>query len=343
METGGWLQGLPDDDLVALSADVGSDCSSCSMPGSGNTSLEDPQQGSWNSNGGSNTCRALRCDPMPPLLPPPPPYIDDANYATLNPIGHVTAAQTPLTHAMATSLTQEYALSNHHHHHQQQQQQQQQHQHQQNQYQQQLPLVQSSPQELEASSLLPGSLYGGQDLIEGSMTMSELAPHNHDNAANQQMYFSPWHDASAVYPPPQEPSVASAHITGEHADALMTSYYGGDAKQRFQTSPPQSLSGLNTSDIENSTTIAHYQPRDVIRKRRKTMVPVDRKDDGYWEKRRKNNESAKKSREYKKDREKKFFRRACELEQENQMLRERIAELETKMISAAKDCAYANM
>lgn len=57
-------------------------------------------------------------------------------------------------------------------------------------------------------------------------------------------------------------------------------------------------------------------------KRKKgTPIPEELKDEGYWERRRKNNEAAKRSRDAKKARESEIAIRASFLEQENFQLR----------------------
>lgn len=83
--------------------------------------------------------------------------------------------------------------------------------------------------------------------------------------------------------------------------------------------------------ITSGVTVAGYKPRKVICKRKKACVPSEQKDNGYWEKRKKNNDSARRSREAKKEKERNFYKRALELEYENHCLKERIAFLERKL------------
>ncbi|GFS08699.1 hepatic leukemia factor [Elysia marginata] len=82
--------------------------------------------------------------------------------------------------------------------------------------------------------------------------------------------------------------------------------------------------------ICSGVTVAGFKPRATIRKRNKVATSSDEKDRGYWQKRRKNNDSARKSREAKKEKEKSFYKRALELEYENMYLQRclRIAESE---------------
>lgn len=83
--------------------------------------------------------------------------------------------------------------------------------------------------------------------------------------------------------------------------------------------------------ITSGVTVAGYKPRKIINKRKKATVPSDAKDNGYWEKRKKNNDSARRSREAKKEKERSFYKRALELEYENHCLKERVVFLEQKL------------
>ncbi|KAK3093069.1 hypothetical protein FSP39_010692 [Pinctada imbricata] len=89
---------------------------------------------------------------------------------------------------------------------------------------------------------------------------------------------------------------------------------------------------INVDDmINNGVTVAGYKPRKLICKRKKSSIPSEQKDPGYWEKRKKNNDSARRSREAKKEKERNFYKRALELEYENHYLKERVAFLERKL------------
>jgi hypothetical protein len=92
--------------------------------------------------------------------------------------------------------------------------------------------------------------------------------------------------------------------------------------------------------VSSGITVGGYKPRQLIRKRKKCMVPTDEKDISYWERRKKNNESARRSREAKKEKEKGFYLRSLELEYENMFLKERITLLETKLSSQQQGQIY---
>nr|KAG5702128.1 hypothetical protein BaRGS_010394 [Batillaria attramentaria] len=91
--------------------------------------------------------------------------------------------------------------------------------------------------------------------------------------------------------------------------------------------PPKGSDSVDVDHLlASGVTVAGFKPRPIIRKRRKVTVPPTQKDTGYWQKRKKNNDSAKRSREAKKEKEKTFYRRALELECENYFLKERLGQ-----------------
>lgn len=98
------------------------------------------------------------------------------------------------------------------------------------------------------------------------------------------------------------------------------------------SSPSTTPMDINIDEMVNSgVTIAGYKPRKIISKRKKSNIPSESKDYGYWEKRKKNNDSARRSREAKKEKERSFYKRALELEYENHYLKERVQFLERKI------------
>ncbi|XP_043937394.1 hepatic leukemia factor-like [Protopterus annectens] len=69
------------------------------------------------------------------------------------------------------------------------------------------------------------------------------------------------------------------------------------------------------------------KPRPVIKKARKMQVPDDLKDEKYWNRRHKNNEAAKRSRDARRLKENQITIRAAFLEKENASLRQEVAEM----------------
>jgi hypothetical protein len=80
------------------------------------------------------------------------------------------------------------------------------------------------------------------------------------------------------------------------------------------------------------------KPQPIIRKRKKAYVPLESKDNKYWEKRNKNNVAARRSREARRLKENQIALRTAFLERENANLRNSLDEVKTenKELSAEK-------
>ncbi|XP_054153008.1 GATA zinc finger domain-containing protein 7-like [Oppia nitens] len=91
--------------------------------------------------------------------------------------------------------------------------------------------------------------------------------------------------------------------------------------------------GHNISDDSNDDQLQHshnqHLSASALRKRGRPL-PEDLKDDAYWERRRKNNEAAKRSRDARRAKEDEIAIRAAFLEQENLKLRVEIAQLKSE-------------
>merc|ERR1712024_381130 len=72
------------------------------------------------------------------------------------------------------------------------------------------------------------------------------------------------------------------------------------------------------------------RPQPIIRKRKKSFVPQDSKDDKYWEKREKNNVAARRSREARRLKENQIALRTAYLEKENNGLKAQCDEIKAK-------------
>merc|ERR1712147_361375 len=75
------------------------------------------------------------------------------------------------------------------------------------------------------------------------------------------------------------------------------------------------------------------RPQPIIKKRKKNSVPEDLKDDKYWEKRNKNKEATRRSREARRLKENQIVLRAAYLEKENRVLKQ---ELDTTNFEKSK-------
>ncbi|MCJ8738470.1 hypothetical protein PDJAM_G00036360 [Pangasius djambal] len=90
------------------------------------------------------------------------------------------------------------------------------------------------------------------------------------------------------------------------------------------------------------------KPQPMIKKAKKTFVPEDQKDDKYWQRRKKNNIAAKRSRDARRLKENQITVRAAFLERENMALREEVAELRKdlgrcKKIVAVYEAKYGSL
>jgi len=75
------------------------------------------------------------------------------------------------------------------------------------------------------------------------------------------------------------------------------------------------------------------KPTPIQRKSRKTLVRAEDKDDKYWDKRRKNNMAAKRSREARRSRENQISLRASYLEKDNAALKEELLNVKEELQS----------
>jgi len=99
-------------------------------------------------------------------------------------------------------------------------------------------------------------------------------------------------------------------------------------------STPRKNSGEEETYFDPSTRAfsqEELKPQPIIRKSRKTFVPPDDKDVKYWNRRRKNNVAAKRSREARRIKENQIALRASYLEQENVSLKTEIQDLRNEL------------
>ena len=93
--------------------------------------------------------------------------------------------------------------------------------------------------------------------------------------------------------------------------------------------PPSTTIPGSAASITGSRSLYSRVPSTHIRRRGRTL-PEDQKDDTYWERRRKNNEAAKRSRDSRRAKEDEIAIRAAFLEQENLKLRVEVAALKNE-------------
>ena len=82
--------------------------------------------------------------------------------------------------------------------------------------------------------------------------------------------------------------------------------------------------GLEFDPKTRAFDMEELRPQPIIKKRKKNSVPEDLKDEKYWEKRLKNKEATRRSREAKRLKQNQIALRAAHLERENKSLKEQI-------------------
>merc|ERR1711915_1004602 len=102
--------------------------------------------------------------------------------------------------------------------------------------------------------------------------------------------------------------------------------------------PPEDIAlatvpGLDFDPKTRTFDMEELRPQPIIKKRKKNAVPEEMKDDKYWEKRLKNKEATRRSREAKRLKENQIVLRAAYLEKENKVLKQ---ELETSNFDKSK-------
>merc|ERR1712193_203786 len=91
--------------------------------------------------------------------------------------------------------------------------------------------------------------------------------------------------------------------------------------------------GLDFDPKTRNFDMEELRPQPIIKKRKKNAVPEEMKDEKYWEKREKNKEATRRSREAKRLKENQIVLRAAYLEKENKVLKQ---ELDTTNFEKSK-------
>jgi len=91
--------------------------------------------------------------------------------------------------------------------------------------------------------------------------------------------------------------------------------------------------GMEFDPKERSFNVEELKPQPIIRKRKKNYVPSEAKDMSYWEKRNKNNEAARRSREARRLKENQIALRTAFLEKENAQLKAALEEMQAENTS----------
>jgi hypothetical protein len=143
--------------------------------------------------------------------------------------------------------------------------------------------------------------------------------------------------SASLNSPPSSSSSSSTTMNYACGTSGAQTLASANAKQSANVFDAENLSPnlLNSSLTNASSLLLRIKPNGSepngslpIKKRR--AVPVENKDNSYWEKRRKNNESAKRSRDLRRNKEEHISIRVIYLEQENLQLRTEVALLRSE-------------
>jgi len=124
-------------------------------------------------------------------------------------------------------------------------------------------------------------------------------------------------------------------------DQVLAGMLGGtQSRQRHFTLTPSnpSLAQIQEQQPKFDPTTHHFSPEElkptpIQKKSRKQLVRDEDKDEKYWDKRRKNNQAAKRSREARRSRENQISMRASFLEKDNAMLKEELLTVKEELQS----------
>ncbi|XP_061572984.1 D site albumin promoter binding protein b isoform X2 [Cololabis saira] len=165
----------------------------------------------------------------------------------------------------------------------------------------------SSPSLIGLEVAQPQGLGGGNDCLHGSQTSMN------DSCE------SPCSSSSSSCPPLLTPTDSGPDGCGmfemEPSDVTMSSV---SSQQNFD---PR----------RHSFSEEELKPQPMIKKARKILVPDNMKDEKYWNRRHKNNEAAKRSRDARRLKENQISVRAAYLERENAALRQEVAEMRKEL------------
>nr|AHI16245.1 ces2 [Platynereis dumerilii] len=168
----------------------------------------------------------------------------------------------------------------------------------------------------------------GMASLEGGpphMDMSQQRDHNGGHHMPSQMAYPQQHQQTHDYlGRAGQPGPLPHH--GTHLPPQDTTSLQGPTQHSPPQEPPSSHSPSGSNSSGEHQTGSRIPP-----KKRPLSVPDEQKDNGYWEKRKKNNESAKRSRDARRMKEEQIAMRVVYLEQENLQLRTEVSLLKTEI------------
>lgn len=176
---------------------------------------------------------------------------------------------------------------------------------------------------------LPAHMGSTQNSLASSNGLSRMNPTTHTithSTTSPQTSSPPSRDMSMQNISSPGPSTSRLSMSPEAATV------GHPTSQGHVSSTHSPGEAVKTeSSDSNSVKSGNEDDSGVPPKKRPHQVPDEQRDEGYWEKRKKNNESAKRSREARRMKEEQIALRVVYLEQENLQLRTEVSLLKSEI------------
>lgn len=176
---------------------------------------------------------------------------------------------------------------------------------------------------------LPAHMGATQNSLSTSNGLSRINPTTHTithPATSPPASSPPNRDISMLNMSSPGPSTSRISLSPEAAASAHPSSQG----LVTSTNSPGEIVKTESSD-SNSVKSGHEEDSGIPPKKRPHLTPDEHRDEGYWEKRKKNNESAKRSREARRMKEEQIALRVVYLEQENLQLRTEVSLLKSEI------------
>lgn len=178
-----------------------------------------------------------------------------------------------------------------------------------------------------ALNTVASAVVGGESQVAGVVATEQPLPSKSAKTAASAVASPPGNPVS-----PPAPQLASSSLIVAAPSAMTASMSSASSTHSSMSSDGESFSEAPTRASPSSGLVAPLptsttglssssQPSSSSRKRSMRTLPTEQKDDAYWERRRKNNEAAKRSRDARRAKEDEIAIRAAFLEQENLRLR----------------------
>jgi hypothetical protein len=184
--------------------------------------------------------------------------------------------------------------------------------------------AENTPLALTSKKSLNCSTYNNGSNVRNYYNTNSIENYENYNPSHylQQPNFNPYQMINARH------SISSS--TNSSTSSLSLTPSPPHQQQRYSLMNSNTLkSSMDSIDSYNNRVCTSESQSLPLKKRR--AIPVEQKDSHYWDKRRKNNESAKRSRDIKREKENRVYVRNTFLEQENLQLKTQVTLYEAEI------------